>query len=181
MLPPPLQKTSPKTWSRHGWQDLRWGMGPGDVADALEGRYSSSYVMPPLGNRKDPSHHVVLAETIFGFQVRAGFYFDGGRLDQLSLGQIVEGKDPSGLEGVLWFGSLKPALEAKYGKPSCLPTTDENPQCDWDRKDGRISLSVRSGKGWVTYFAPISAEKLKQMEMERQQKKREYVREMNKL
>lgn len=183
--PPKLAKTSPKTWSKHGWQNLHWGMGPGDVEVALQGRFSSAYSLPSLHKDRDPSQHVVLTEPIFGFRVKANLYFQGGWLNQLSLEPLPQdGSDKlSAGERVLWLATLKPALEAKYGKPSQVFDQGDDDTAHWERREGRISLitSDKSHMAHVTYFSPVTAEQRRKWEKEKQRRKQDYAREVGKL
>jgi hypothetical protein len=127
-----LARTDPSTWSKDGYLQFRWGMGPGDVAAALhapdavlktEDRFQLS--VDDASPAEDNYAVVVFGFEIAGYDMlRALFGFDHGRLFRIELNPVVPGAPwPRWKEWHLKFSDL---LTKKYGKPLSESVTDRS-------------------------------------------------------
>jgi hypothetical protein len=78
--PASLPRRAEDTWSRYGWTDLRWGMGPGDgiprLPSAEGGTWrTSDSDREALGMGVDLAHAVVLKEPVHGHEVKVVLKF----------------------------------------------------------------------------------------------------------
>ncbi len=154
-------RTPPDTWSTAGYQQLRFGMGPGDVEDALKKGEGPLYLdkelelatpMPgialgaPTGSRVNVAGRGTTA-VVFAFWQ-----------NQLYLVAIVftgGDKDPGTPE---WFKEVSRLLSEKYGaSESC-----GKEECSWTKGDLNvrlgISLEAKDKTGGLEYKSiPLSA------------------------
>ena len=158
-----LPQTDPSTWSKAGWQELRWGMGPGDVELVLrEGKGelaplradSLPKVEDPFPSDAD-SRFVDLAARLplagRACVVRLGFY--RGRLFLVELsgrfpGPSTEGEDVSTAEyrkkeRGTWRKGVVALLQDKYGPPA--KSSDD--EANW--QGGATTINVRDWGGFL--------------------------------
>jgi hypothetical protein len=129
---PQLAKTDPKTWSKSGWQEFRFGMGPGDVAEVAR-RVGPKAALPfhRVGTDGETYIHDRVA-VIAGQEVGAMFDFLDGRLAKVT----VQYYATTVAAGDVWERDVRRALEAKYGAPEVFPSF-----IAWRRKDLVIRLT----------------------------------------
>jgi len=148
-----LTRTPPKGWARAGYQQLRWGMGPGDVKDALAagGKVLKTAAPFELGEGYDPrgegGARVAAPELVLaGHPSVLGFRFFKGRLVAVALLPADEPADPAA-----WDASIRALLTERYGPPSA--TVDA--RTIW-HKDG-LDVTLPFLPGWTSsigWFAP---------------------------
>ncbi|HWV37453.1 MAG TPA: hypothetical protein VN033_03140 [Vulgatibacter sp.] len=119
---PVLPRTDPTTWSKNGWKQIKWGMGPGDVKAALK--------LPDLIFEIDLGEaHVYEAtypESIFNQNVKVSLHFVGGTKLNLVVLQprVGLGFDDRELKPRLernceqWGHAVFDALKSQYGEPT---------------------------------------------------------------
>ena len=130
---PSLPRTDPKTWSKYGWQSLKWGMGRGDVQKAAEIRD----FRPLFDDGAPDDYEAVLAYPIHGMKIRVQFHFSSNRLNDITLFLAYEappetraGFPPTTEESDLhekerrkackiWQEAVKNSLFHKYGPRKC--------------------------------------------------------------
>lgn len=152
-----LPKTDPKEWSKDGWYQFRWGMGPGDVAakaralnlvDAEMGIVRAG-VPPNLSEMGGARFEGFLAAGFFLEMAVIHFDFVDGRLRQV---EIVNDrpKDQDDAKWNNWFLILRNSLYEKYGMPhpsisfGCFYTTETDPgvrDCEWRGSANHIALT----------------------------------------
>ena len=141
-----LPMTNPLAWSKAGWQDLRWGMGPGDVEAALQKASGdlSGLRLDALPAKKvsedNPDHATISlgAERKLGIAgsgcvVVLDFYKD--QLYAVVLEQV--GGTPTIDADRRWVDDVHGVLTEKYGKP----TGSEVQRCQTETR-GRGPVSV---------------------------------------
>jgi hypothetical protein len=154
--PPPadgLGRTPPQGWARTGYQQLRWGMGPGDVKDALAAGGKVLQTAEPfeLGAGYDPhgeggARVAAPGLVVAGHPSVLGFRFFRGRLAAVALLPADDPGDPAA-----WDATLTELLVERYGPPSA--TVDG--QRLWQKDGLRVTLPFLPG--WtssVGWFAP---------------------------
>jgi len=158
--PPPadgLHRTEPRGWASTGFHQLRWGMGPGDVKDALadEGDLLRSAEPFALGEGYEPAGEGGARIAAPGFTVAGhpsilGFRFFRDRLVAVALLPADDVGDPAA-----WAATLKALLTERYGPPS----TSADDQTTWLRDGAKVTLPFLPG--WtssVGWFSPPIAE-----------------------
>lgn len=134
---PALPKTPPSTWKQAGYKQLRFGMGPGDVEDALRqgGALETFEPISWLEPRGDTLQGVLLRPSVevAGRDVSIGVHFVNNRLYEVSLSERFE-KGQSASRGREWIDAATLLLTAKYGKP----TKCEWGACAWINGDFQI-------------------------------------------
>lgn len=154
--PPPadgLGRTPPQGWAKAGYQQLRWGMGPGDVKDALAAGSKVLRTTEPfeLGEGFDAQGEggarvAAPGLVVAGHPSILGFRFFRGRLAAVALLPADEPSDPAA-----WEATLTSLLVERYGPPSA--TVDG--QRIWQQEGFRVTLPFLPG--WtssVGWFAP---------------------------
>lgn len=119
---PALPRTNPKMWSKHGWQGLKWGMGPGDVKTAMKLTDFKEHV-------DDQTYQANYPGGIFGISVKSSFFFtDDKQLFAIMLQpqpvvpSWLETDNPKGYEEevcIQWYSEVFNALKLRYGEPTC--------------------------------------------------------------
>jgi hypothetical protein len=111
-------RTPPGTWSAAGYQQLRFGMGPGDVEDALRKGEGPLYLDKPL-EMETPMPGLSVAAPGYGRVSVAGrsatavvLAFWQDRLYLVALVFTGSDTDPGSPE---WFGEASRLLAVKYG------------------------------------------------------------------
>lgn len=135
-----MARTPPATWKTGGYQQLRFGMGPGDVADAL--RDSGKALHSDSGLRfTEPNGDISGAHVeghglvIAGKAVEVTVLFYRGCLFRIIL-QAMPTQSPALSEP--WFKAVVESVSAKYGTAkSCDPQAGD---CYWLRGDAFISV-----------------------------------------
>lgn len=169
-----LPRTDPKAWSTGGWQELRWGMGPGDVELAVRVFQGE---LGGLRTRRLPAFEAEVpgsADTdyvtlpgkiaIAGRQcaVRLGFY--RGELYVVGIesrfpGVKGEDGDPSlkasrAAERARWFEKVAVLLQEKYGAPAETVEQDAGRSLLWRAKATHIELA-----DWGEFLLPDTGER----------------------
>jgi hypothetical protein len=138
--------TARNTWSKHGWRNLKWGMGTQDVRDRV--RFFQNYIFDgdPEGFKDDAVACFAgfLPDGLFWKTVEAHFVFmkDAG-LQHVEIRMSGTKRKSEDCDG--FFLHLRNGLYQKYGYPN--PTTGQCfigetylQNCEWDTTGSRISL-----------------------------------------
>ena len=140
---PPLTRTDPSAWSKDGYQQLRFGMGPGDVAEALKKPGFTLTTKEALVlHLEEPNSETLTEAVISGHMVRLmdapvsiTVRFHKGRLYNVSLWPVnADGSRLARSYGHTF--ELSVLLEEKYGKPASV----EEGGWSWKRDDFMIDL-----------------------------------------
>lgn len=153
--PPPadgLGRTPPAGWAKVGYQQLRWGMGPGDVKDALavEGGPLTTTEPLVLGEGYDPAAEggarvAAPGLVVAGHASILGFRFLRGRLTAVALLPAEDPGDPAA-----WAATLTALLTERYGAPSVTGA-----RTVWARDGLQVALPFLDGwSSSVGWFAP---------------------------
>jgi hypothetical protein len=141
-----LARTPPASWVRAGYQQLRWGMGPGDVKDALAAGGKVLKLAAPfeLGAGYDPQGEggarVAAPELVVaGLGSVLGFRFFKGRLVAVALLPADGPADPDA-----WEATIRGLLVERYGPPAA--TVDSRTL--W-HKDG-LDVALPFLPGWTS-------------------------------
>jgi len=147
----PNASTSPSTWAKSGgWNRLRWGMGPADVAK----RIAPSRLVPEDNRFDSDSGDKITAtadlqEPVYGRYVHATFYFKSNSLNSVQLVPLDASAAAS--SGILeWHKKVRAGLTTKYGRGDCS-TDDSGESCDWTGPGTSISLWLNPEKGESPY------------------------------
>jgi hypothetical protein len=143
-------KTQPSSWGAGGWEEFRWGMGPGDVLlrakPAPGGRFLETRT-PDLVRHKG-----VLDRDLFGRSLQVEFGFANDRLVD-----ILITDSPLNTQRALsdlWFKRIRRVLDEKYGAGTC--GAEELSRCAWTSGTTRIELyefPVDKGVGTYLHYA----------------------------
>ncbi len=154
-----LLRTPPQGWSKSGVQQLRWGMGPGDVKDALAGGSGLLQTTEPfeLGADFDLAGEggarvAAPAYQVAGYGSLLGFRFVKGRLSAVAMMPDQDPADPAA-----WKARLTALLTEKYGPPTLL-----GERTVWAREGLQVAVPFLPGwtssVGWFAPPAPTPAE-----------------------
>jgi hypothetical protein len=142
-----LPGTNPASWTADGWEEFRWGMGPGDVfarARLAEG----ARIVPTQAAGKEHLR-ATLDRELYGRTVTVDFVFLRGRLVELTITDSPLTTDRTLSQ--IWFDKLRRGLTAKYGEPRC--GNEVGAKCRWAVTSTRIVLfQFPLEKGWATYL-----------------------------
>ncbi len=165
----PSHQTNPAFWARGGWRDLRWGMGPGDVAERLKkspGLRSLLWTSVTELSRRDPLRGVgvekwwegpgnphageliaYLPDQLLGWEGIARLRFGQAGLQSVTLDNVAGGETKNATaEGVVGrFERIRRSLTAIAGKPSCRTYADGR-VCEW--RAGAVRTQLRLFNGW---------------------------------
>lgn len=185
---PPLQlvsvadaakKTPSKVWSSFGWNDFRWGMGPGDVAALMskkDGDFRcSSFECEKtdirensFGCHSDGNQH---SFTVLGASPALSFEFFAGEL-----WEVLFMFSPDVEAGRSMFRALEAKLVEKYGKPTYRRDVDlssrdmVNASVEWESPALTVKLELlqppeqywaRGSSISVSYLDPVRYEAFK--------------------
>ncbi len=118
-----LARTDPSSWSKDGYLQFRWGMGPGDVGAALQAKDAALRSDDRFQRGADdysPADESYIV-IVFGFEIagidmrRARFGFLDGRLFEVELNPTVPGAPWTRWQE--WHAQFSELLTKKYGKP----------------------------------------------------------------
>jgi hypothetical protein len=139
--PPPDIHTNPAYWSKGGWRELRWGMGPGDAFSRMDNAAYANWI-PWASKAADP-----IAGTMF-FRFRDPTLSEVNDLLELRFGErglagVTLQRDETGLlaEAAPHFDSALKKLSSKHGEPNCFEFVDGK-TCEWRAKSVRIQLRL---------------------------------------
>jgi hypothetical protein len=124
-----LTSTNRATWGAAAWNQMRWGMGPGDVSRKIEPS-KLRYPEDTLTHFNDEfSLEADVEEPVYGRYVKAAFRFRGGRLVSVLLflqhPQTVSAEDRRS-----WSADLEKGLRRKYGATGCT-ISRRGRDCRW--------------------------------------------------
>lgn len=116
-------RTPSKSWSRTGWQKLRWGMGPADVrvAMSLEEFECRSLRQDPDGPHL--AYRAITSQEIFGERIGLGFSFPNAAVRMVTVSPIEAKREKSRIRCERWYKQVVRALEARYGVLECEKET----------------------------------------------------------
>lgn len=142
--PDTAARTDPATWSSFGWEELRWGMGPGDALARMN--------LVPVGlfDPMDPSDaegFTIMAATRVGLAL---IFVSGGRLGAVTIAPVTSPPCPSWVKH--WLAVAKADLERTYGKNSV------DNLCSWCASDASAFVTLATGSACrigITYTDPL--------------------------
>ncbi|MCI0573180.1 MAG: hypothetical protein L0Y66_20740, partial [Myxococcaceae bacterium] len=117
-----LHTTSPRTWSKHGWQELRFGMALGEVVRLIRRSEGTRLLSRPHPWSTGTVVVAALLETtLYQEQLEARFHFTEGRLTRIGLAPAGadEGRLRAPMVCEAWRADILEGLTKKYGKGAC--------------------------------------------------------------
>jgi hypothetical protein len=145
---PAPAKSPPSSWSEEGYQQLRFGMGTGDVEEVLRKGEGPLYLEKDKGlDTQTPMPGITLATpgytsvNVAGRKASAvvlGFWQGGLYLVAIVLS--AGDKDPGSAE---WFKEASRLLTLKYGAPG--PCGKD--ECNWKKGDLGVHLGISAEAG----------------------------------
>jgi hypothetical protein len=144
--PPPDIRTNPAYWSKGGWRELRWGMGPADAFSRMGSAVYANWI-PWAAKAADP-----IAGRMF-FRFRDPKLNEVNDLLELRFGErgltaVTLQRDGDAAvqterfaEATPHFESVLKKLSLKHGKPRCSEFVDGR-TCEWRAESVRIQLRL---------------------------------------
>lgn len=167
--PPPPRKPA-VTWSKQGWQTLRFGMGPGDVLAAVGVDVSCD---PIRGEGVEDSACEPWPEQVAGAAPRVSLRYIGGELASIGLHvQSPEGDAPEDQEArSIWLSNIRKAMTGKYGKPSADSARSQGSSLGtmisiWELRGLRVFLAVSTESATIRYNDPARTARIERARQE---------------
>lgn len=145
-------RTPPSNWSSKGFDQWRWGMGPGDVKAVMD---ASGPMTWTLGNRYLPDRLTVeRGLMVKGVRGAAIFEFEKGRLTQFIFLPECDTKNTKGTGCATPTMHLKGLLTKNWGTPTCDFSDDKEQEvCRWDSSPQAWVESTHHGRAQMLKFA----------------------------
>ncbi len=132
--PKTLPRTAPSSWASDGWEEFRWGMGPGDVF--ARAKLTPGSRIEETATPEEARYHAILDRELFGRTLAVEFAFLDGRLAGV---RVTD--SPLTIEEPLtesWIKKMRRALDQRYGSGACGGATPI--RCAWISAGTRIEL-----------------------------------------
>jgi len=169
MEPPALNMTPSRTWSRAGWQNLKWGMGSENVRLVLESMaHRSEYHHDSENSYISPSRFMALLDDeIDGCRVGISAMLSAGRLNRIYLSVLDCDEEPIKTQERAEYAHFKMfrLLELKYGTPKKTDLVAGVLTAKWELKLVHVLLVTHPADEESTephvsvrYFDPIASD-----------------------
>lgn len=124
--------TSKSSWSKVGFGDIKWGMGPGDVKAHVGPQSEFNW---SVGSSRWVNDTLMISPglKLNGKMVEGKFQFNKGRLTSLSLDLNCPDSELS-TSCNRWHQSVLADFDKKYGRARCV-TINKAEKCHWDLAD----------------------------------------------